>query len=206
MSDRVRQTPHIEGNFSTPVSVSLSEENRSELHHFAAKAAEYMRTFTRVPVVCFESDGYHLSLSKHGFLKPHMIDGFLSGLREKIHGEKKMVFYLKPQLEFYINESGNTVFIAVPVDMTLSPNCANLIGVIDSIMTEFGMEKYYAPDPRPHVSLAFSADKRQKVPVNELPNPIELDVQDLSEFRVDVEFITVSIGKSVHTFPLSCRD
>ena len=203
MGERIRQTPHVGGNFSTLVSIYLSEENRSELSIFTHPATEHLENLTGRSSRPVSGDQYHVSLSRHGFLKPHMIDAFIDRLRERTSSTKKSVFYLLPQLECYVNESQNTAFVGVPVDLEISPNCLTLISLVDSVMTEFGLETYYKPNPRPHVSLAFSTQQEGEIFSIPTSSPYALQVSDLSDFRVDVDFITLSIGKSFYKFPLS---
>jgi hypothetical protein len=203
MVDRIRQAPHVEGNFSTLVSIYLSEENRSELSIFSQSAANYLEKLTARPSSPVSEDHYHVSLSRHGFLKPHMIDAFIDRLRDQTSRTKKSVFYLSPQLECYVNESQNTAFVGVPVDLEISPNCLTLISLVDSVMTEFGLETYYKPNPRPHVSLAFSTQQEGCIFTIPPSSPFVLQVSNLCDFRVDVDFITLSIGRTFYKFPLS---
>ena len=200
MSSRVRQTPHIDGNFATCITVDVKGENMKLLQSFTEQAKIALLRFGKDPTPILD---LHLSLSRQLFLKPHLIDSFLATLRFEFVHARHTAIYLDPSIRVYHNESGNTAFAAIPVDLDLSINCLTLIGKIDSVLRQFDLPEFYE-NPSPHVSLAYTV-KEDWVSVSQSFPTLDLDIADnsLEELRVDVESLTVKIGSSVHVIEFS---
>lgn len=198
-ADRVRQVPHIEGNFSTHVFVSLSRSLTADLEKFlpfAADSEPISGAGCTIP-----RSSLHLSLSRHVFLKPHLIHSFLKRMSQVFSSAPTTSLYLKDRLRYYTNESGDTIFVAVPIDDSLSPNVIALIKMVDSVFVEFDLQPFY-DSPSPHISLAWGPNS-QGLSFDE-GNCFggKIIVEDLDEFRVDVESICVAVGKEVHRIHL----
>ena len=204
MSNRIRQIPHLEGNFATSISIIPSTENCVELRKYLQAASIFLGRVTEGHIAHITEADFHLSLSKMGFLKPHFINAFLDKFRVVMSGLKKSVIFLCPRIQLYLNEGKNTAFAGIPVDQEISPNCLDLISCVDGVMTEFGLDKYYYPNPSPHVSLACSSSVRGHEMSIHQSESLELEVEDLNDLRIDVNFIVLQIGKSIHRFPLGC--
>jgi hypothetical protein len=200
MSSRIRQVEHIEGNFSTHVFVDLSPENKRIVDLYAAKWTSMPPFFESTDPDNFGS--YHVSLSKHVFLHPHMIQSFLEKLTQAFSAQEEVTLYFRPELTRYLNDNRNTAFAAVPVDLEVSPQCLRLINIVDSVLSQFDLPVYY-PDPSPHVSLGCVANEQgfgDHSPIYTLC-PLEVPHDELENFRVDVTSVCVTIGNQVHRIP-----
>lgn len=198
-TERVRQVPHIEGNFSTHVFVALSRSLIADLEKFlpfAAASAPISGEGNMIP-----GSSLHLSLSRHVFLKPHLINSFLKRMGQVFSSASTTSLYLQDRLRYYTNDSGDTIFVAVPVDNALSPNVISLINMVDSVFGEFDLQSFYER-PSPHISLAWGPNS-QGLSFDEANFFGEkLSVEDPDEFRVDVESICVAVGKEIHRIHL----
>ena len=198
MSARIRQTPHIEGNFATCVVIELGLDNANVLRSFITQAASILHTFSQT---VSEISHLHLSLSRHVFLKPHLIDSFLSKIGSAFSNTRASTIYLSPEVRVYLNESRDTAFAAVPVDIDVSRNCLSLIRQVDSVMAQFDLPTYYE-NPSPHVSLA-SASNPAGFPSEFSSHCSQLENVDLDELCIDVDKISVYVGNTVHAIYFS---
>lgn len=197
MTSRIRQVPHIEGNFATLVYVELSHHDTENLMQYTNQCKETL--FKRFSG-SVEDIVPHLSLSKHVFLKPHLIDGFLTKFRSVFPGAySRTTAFLLPEVRLYSNESGDTCFGAVPVDLSISPSVLSLIKTIDSIFSAFDLSAFYVPSS-PHVSLACVSLSENLS--GELIYPLTCSDEQLDELKVDIDCISIRIGKDVHRIPL----
>ena len=198
---RIRQVPHIEGNFSTHIYIPVEGENHSFISRIAPVAAE---SLTRLATGDAQPLGpLHVSISRHVYLKPHMIEPFLGKIRSALSRCKPTVIYLEDRLRYYLNEYRNTVFVALPVDLEISPIILALIHAVDSVMADFDMDMFY-PDPSPHVSLVYSSNEAgfpSDTPVF-VGRSLGLEPGDLSDLRVDVDCICVDVGNTIHRIHL----
>ena len=202
MSARIRQVEHIEGNFSTSVYIELSPENSVAIDSYSDKAQELLRQFTEQPAI--KHTAYHLSLSRNVFLKPHLIEQFMSAMDRVLSRLNESVLYLKPEFRIYFNDSWNTAFVAIPVDLDISANAMALLHSVDSVFQRFDLPQFYT-NPSPHVSLAsacsdigFKRLEESSIKVKE----IQVDDDSLEQLRVDTSCVTVSVGQRIHRIHL----
>jgi hypothetical protein len=84
-----RVMPHVEGNFRTTINLDLRNEDLNFLENILEKAIDVLKekfsnfknnlVFEPIPV-----DSLHISLCKTVYLKPHLIDSFLSQIRLQV--------------------------------------------------------------------------------------------------------------------------
>lgn len=185
--------PHIEGNFATLVYVEPSLENCAILDEYVGLCKQI---FSHYNQDVSEEVLRHVSLSRHVYLKPHMIDGFVSKLRASFSNSSVTSFFISPEIVFYTNESRDTCFAALPIDTGVSPVVLNMIKQVDVIMEDFDLDVFYDP-PSPHVSLV-SCPARVAVPEStQLPAHT-----NLNDLRIDVDAICIKIGKDIVRIPL----
>ena len=204
MTDRIRQVEHVEGNFSTSVVIEVLGEDYVGLTLLRDAAKERLLQLTGISPNMASS--YHLSLSRQVFLKPHMIGAFLDRITSvfKAHIDRGVLF-LKPEFRVYLNESRDTAFLAVPVDLDISPKCLELIALTDKVLEDFDLPNYYA-NPSPHVSLGCVAnsDGFPGIPESSMfLDTINIPPEDLDDFRVEFSQITVFVGRTVHRIHLT---
>ncbi len=148
---------------------------------------------------------YHLSLSRNVFLKPHLIDKFVSAIDSAIARFSRGVLYLKPELRIYFNDSWNTAFVAIPVDIEISAKAMELLRCVDSVLQSLDLPLFYAI-PSPHVSLGSACSEIGFQPLEESSVKVEdIQVDDdsvLEQLRVEVSCITVRIGERIHRIHL----
>jgi hypothetical protein len=199
MSARIRQVEHIEGNFSTHIAVELETEISQRLDGISDSAVTLLRNKTgEEPAV---ESKYHLSLSRHVFLRPHMIDLFVKRIIEAFKSQEQVFIFLKRELKIYLNDNKNTAFISVPVDLGRSPVCIDLIRKVDSVLDKFDLPCYYE-NPSPHVSLACSCRTNGFEEFEPIQTVGGLD-SVLNDLRIDVTQISVFIGKQIYRIPLN---
>ena len=199
---RIRQTPHIDGNFSTLVYIELSRENADAIIPIVPIGCDALASRTGIDVTPITT--IHMSLSKHQYLKPHMIEPFLDKLTRALSTEKSTLYYLSSSLRFYLNENRNTAFIGLPVDLGVSPRVLSLIDAVSAVFQSFDLEGYYA-DANPHISLASCANLAGfDWPTQTVEGPkLDLDEDELADLRIDVSHVCVEIGNSLHRIPLA---
>ena len=204
MSSRIRQVEHIEGNFSTHVAVELSIENASMLSRSIEVAEASLQAMTDEQVTM--TSAFHLSLSRHVFLRPHMIAAFLRTITDEFRDQRQTTVYLKPELRMYLNDNQNTSFVSVPVDLDISPNCLQLIRRVDDVFQRFDLPCYY-DNPSPHVTLGCAVIRTSGNKNFDCIEPLcSLDgifsEDELVDLRVDVSRVSVFIGKNIHRIHL----
>lgn len=195
---------HVEGNFSTSIVIEVLDEDYIRLSSLRDAAKE--RLFQLSGISPNMASSYHLSLSRHVFLKPHMIGAFLERITSAFKANiQPGVLFLKPEFRVYLNDSRDTAFLAVPVDLEISPKCLELIALTDRVFEEFDLSKFYA-NPSPHVSLGCVANRDGFPGISEnsmFLNTIDIPPEDLDDFRVEFSQITVFVGKTVHRIHLT---
>ena len=209
MSFRPRQVPHVEGNFSTLIFVDLLPANRDALEKFLGFCIQELERHGQrfgKSLSLAELVPPHLSLSRNVYLKPHLIEPFLAAMHAAVSSITATSLFLWDRLHFYLNESGDSCFAAIPVDLSLSPHILDIIRRVDLVMGEFDLPLFYK-NPSPHVSLVcgvgregerFASSMQTEGPRLPLAEP-----QDLDELRVDVSEVRVRIGKEVDRIFLS---
>ena len=198
---RIRQVPHIEGNFSTHVFISI-DPKLPWVTQVQEKSLGVLNRLTEKP--CSRLENLHVSLSRHVFLKPHMIDRFLQRLSEALTKRNKTIIFLAEGYKGYLNDSSNTCFIAIPVNIELSPVIIDLIESVNHVFQEFDLECFY-DDPSPHVSLACCSNESGfKFPsILTLDDPLPLSDEELEDLFIPVEIISVSVGREVFSIKLA---
>jgi hypothetical protein len=198
MSTGIRQSEHIDGNFSTHIAIQLSESMCSTLGRLNEIASSALRNKTGdEPEV---ASSYHLSLSRHVFLRPHMIDLFIRRISSAFKNVEQVAIFLKPEMKMYLNDNKNTAFIAVPVDVDRSPVCIELIQKVDSVLEKFDLPVYYE-NPSPHVSLARTCRASGYEEFEPIETLLKFDESQSEELRIDVCTLSVFIGKQIYRIP-----
>jgi hypothetical protein len=198
---RIRQIPHIDGNFSTHIYIPV-HLSRSVASKVLDRSNQLLFRLTGTTPLSFDS--HHLSLSRHVFLKPHMISRFLVRSREVLSQKRKTILFLMERYKIYLNDLSNTCFIGIPVNVDISPTVLDLIKSIDSVLEEFDLPVYYE-NPSPHVSLACCSNERGfEIPADmTLEEPLPLSGEEIEELFIHVDNIRVCVGKETFTINLS---
>ena len=143
----------------------------------------------------------HMSLSRTLYVKSHVIDSLLSQVRGALKFGSDKCVYLSNTVRLYLNDERNTAFVGFPVDATVSPFALEVIRRVDSVLSQFGLPKFY-DDPDPHVSIAYTTDVET---VNRLRHKsgndigyINLTELEVDQFRIDLGRIHIKIGNQIH--------
>jgi hypothetical protein len=202
MSHRIRQVGHIEGNFSTHVQIELSHNDASLLKMYSLKAAQELSRAVDTPVSIFTE--LHLSISRHVFLLPHHIKPFLQKLKSVLGSQRQSEVFLIPELRLYLNDKENTAFVAVPIDLSRSPQILEIIAKVDSVLALFDLQTFYT-DPSPHVSLACAVSDdgfKSTTSIQTLCHLSSSEVVAPEELSISARQILICIGKEVHRINL----
>jgi len=123
-----------------------------------------------------------------------MIRSFSDDIRTAMKSRDGTVF-LSNEIRVYWNEQGNTAFVGIPVDLTVSPIIRKHIHDVDHVFEKYGLEKFHDP-PDPHVSLFWSLGTRLEGPsVANISSPIPESILD--DMRVDYDGIKIKIGTEI---------
>jgi hypothetical protein len=187
MTSRVRQSPHVEGNYSTIIYIRPSIENIEALRGYVLQAGG-----TPIP----ETE-WHMSLTRGLNLNNQIIQKFLEKFSNYFKTIFKFSIYLKNNLIRLKNENSNSLFSCLPADPSINPTLFTLLREIDSLLAEFDFPPFYSP-PKPHISLAVSLGAGE-----EGEESFEwADEAEAAECRIDVACIDIQIGSTIHTIPL----
>jgi hypothetical protein len=207
--NRIRQSGHIEGQFTSLVFVPINGKVTDILSKQRDNILHILNDFHQTHGCDSSSsnwefignDQLHLSLSRTTFLKVYMLDPFLERLRESIHTPSDSCVYLCDTLRLYVNDEGNTAFVGVPIDKSISPVILDTIKVIDSVLSEFDQKTFYS-NPDPHVSVAYTTDPHilrsfRSHSETELGS-MNLSDAEIERFGLDIGTIHVQLGNQTH--------
>lgn len=169
-NQRIRQVPHIVGNWATYVYIQgyglLMLVPASFFTGVFSVALDLHPTLKPM-----DSEFVHVSLSKTVYLKVFQIDSFIADLRKELKGREPFRIGFG-EVSKYENDEATRAFLAVDISIG-SKILAQLVDRVDKVMETHQKDKYYAL-PKFHCS--FGWDFR-------LPDslPTKLD-QSLFEF------------------------
>ena len=207
--NRIRQVGHTEGQFATLVYIPASAD-------FCSILREHLDDISRIidaveeaskPVLSpsvwepIASDDQHMSLTRTLFVKSHLKDSFLARLCESIQLESDSCVYLSNIVRLYTNDEGNTAFVGIPVDASISPYVCRIIRRIDTVLSEFGLPKFY-DNPDPHITIAYTTDvdavKRLRDKSGQDFGCLDLSEEEADRFRICADRIHIKIGNQIH--------
>lgn len=207
--NRIRQTGHIEGQFTTLIYVPIGDKvkeifsnHRDDILHIVN---EFYKTHESVSSPSMwefiGNEDLHLSLSRTTLLKAHLVEPFLTRIRKSVTTVSDSCLYLCDTLRLYVNDEGNTAFIGIPIDKSISPTILELISEVDSVLSEFGQKTYYE-NPDPHVSVAYTTNPLllSNFPAGSVTQLGRLNLSDaeLERFQLDFDNIHVQLGNQTH--------
>ena len=166
LAGRVRNFPHVAGNFPTTVyvPVRLGPEQREALDAaYAQLRAALGPGLQPLAVGGGVSpgdflEGGHISLSRTVPTRREQREALLGALSRKLQGGATAVggpFSLTFKgLEVFENDEGTRCFVAFALSGGLR-SVLHLISSVDEAFRELGLPEYY-PEPRPHLSFAWA--------------------------------------------------
>ncbi|AFZ80063.1 hypothetical protein BEWA_029130 [Theileria equi strain WA] len=174
MAGRVRNLPHIDGNFHTLVYIKDQHLRKEEnVQQLLRKNDEFSQpvdsdntedSFSDSDVNSGQNGGKfdhnyaHLSLCKPLYLRKQFIDPFLTKLKQQLSHIKPFYLMLDKRIAICANEAKNRFFAVLPVDgMCRDQSILPIIDIVDNVVESFGFQRYYT-QRLPHVSVASTGD------------------------------------------------
>jgi hypothetical protein len=157
--EKVRNIPHVEGNFSTFFYITIKQTKKIRKLEDDI-IIPLLKDFTYEKI-----DDYHISLSKTFFLKYYQINNFVNDVKKKLANKIKQTILITPKVRYFANEYNNRNFLALEVHK--SKNLANLINELTNIISKYDNKyEFHQEDNIPHISLLWS-DKSFSTAVQE---------------------------------------
>jgi hypothetical protein len=212
---RVRQFPHVEGNYATffyvPVAdISLTSCSSHSSQTFRSYSQEVLEMIQKELSTATDSsdnrghcpqlhlqEEHHISLSKVFPIRRHHVELLVEHIQNAIAASLMPKFTVElKELQYYTNEDRTRSFVSLNVSEG-KRELISLIGYIDSVLEAFGFPTYYE-NPSPHVSIAWClGDIRSHVPRLSKLLPKSL------HFAFEVNFVCCKIGKWMYKFNLT---
>ena len=141
-TDRIRNVPHIPGNWATSVYIPVKHQG---LDVWIDQAFERLRSknpdLERILPQDSELDGLHISLSRTVYLKVYQIDSFQDILRKRI--SEKHAFVAAPsKVATYSNDEQTRSFVSVDL-YGGTHHLLELVEIVNEAMTQFNQPSFY---------------------------------------------------------------
>jgi len=206
----IRQFDHVEGNWPSSVSLTLSDEVQIPSDYMSKIISHFVDTYkAKLPhctldnLVIVPTERLHVSLSKSFTLRHHQIDNFVNDLKDEICVLYPLRYSIKPEYYILLNETKTRLFLCLPIDDHLQDNFPNLVQAVDKTLSKYKKEKYYT-NPTFHMSIA-SAVIRDPSDFDDSINLGEYHQLDLNEILfIDLNKLQCQIGD--HCYVMNIKD
>jgi predicted DNA-binding ArsR family transcriptional regulator len=192
--EKIRNTPHVEGNFSTYFYIKLKSSKKVK-----NLEEDIQKLITDDNFNFSQIDDYHISLSKTFFLKYHQINNFIKDIRVRLTKVKQHIL-LTPRIKYLSNEFNNRHFLSL--ELFKSKNLMLLIKELNEIIKiynaqyEFDISSYL-----PHLSLFWSDKTFNLSKLNEDDLNIEINKkwpQNVALKTIEIENSYFKIGSRIY--------
>ncbi|XP_053948065.1 U6 snRNA phosphodiesterase 1 [Anastrepha ludens] len=195
---RVRSFKHERGNWATYVYIAVRLDELEDLQEVCQEALA--GTVSDLHAV----DDLHMSLSRTVVLQYHHIDSFVESLRNAIEVNASFSISLR-HLHIYTNAERTRTFIALKVDEIYFDKILQILLKVDSVMTEYRLQRFYE-DPSFHISFLWCLGDKVAV-LNEnldtLKSAINVTLGESEAFNLFVQEINCKSGNKEFTFKLN---
>ena len=149
--EKIRNTPHVEGNFATHISLRLSKN--SKIFNEYIKTIKSILDKNNSNLIQYESivnesvNYYHMSLCNNFYLKYHQIDNFLNQIKKEFSSRindksnKSLTLVVTPIVKYFNNENKNRNFLALEILKNIP--FKKTLGIIIEVLSSFGIAPYY---------------------------------------------------------------
>ncbi|KAM2721809.1 hypothetical protein EV2_042829 [Malus domestica] len=168
---RVRNFPHVEGNYAVHVyiPVYIPSASRKEMALFLNKLASLVPGFhavdVDVPLDILRMDEhkleqvalsreFHISLGRTVPIRVHQIDSLVTMLRQKLQIQRRYWIDFS-KWEVFVNDDQNRTFVSIEVITAGLAEITKQIQAVNEVYKLHNLPEFYK-DPRPHISVAWA--------------------------------------------------
>jgi hypothetical protein len=137
---KIRNIPHIEGNFATHISFRLPKGSKiiskyiDEIKKNILKNVNEEFFFEDLNIL---EEYYHISLCNNVYLKYHQIESFIFKLKTEISNIKSPLLVLSPRVKFFSNEFNTRSFLSLEILKNLQ--FKKILKSIYQVLESFGL-------------------------------------------------------------------
>jgi hypothetical protein len=188
--EKVRNVPHVEGNFSTffYIKIRRSKKLTAITDNIKIHLGEFQTS---------DIEEYHISLTKTFFLKYHEINNFIKDVKAKLTKVKQSIL-ITSRIRYLQNEFNNRFFLGLEVYK--SKNLVSLMNELTEKVKLFDPDYELFENYIPHISLLWS-DKSftNASPVEDLNQAVDkLFPQNVILKTIQIDHIYFKIGNRVY--------
>ncbi|XP_057305075.1 U6 snRNA phosphodiesterase 1-like [Hydractinia symbiolongicarpus] len=156
---RIRSFDHFEGNWATYIYIPL--QSTTSFTNFYESIAEVLTAGYKKDIHLFPISDCHISCSRTVSLRHYWIEPIFKELQQKFLNKMSYTYGLQ-KIQVYVNDEKTRTFIGVEVIQGVQ-DFKNITTKVDSIYSDYKLEKYYDP-PSFHTSIAWVlGDKKDEI-------------------------------------------